>query len=346
MKKLTGTDIITLMKSSIKDDSIKNDLANLDKKDFDSDDMLVNFFYKVYPKGFSSASFQNTDKKTVTAFSSLMSKIKSEICNQGLRKSFNLLQNIKNANNKAVEVDNKFNDYSPIGDIDDQFKAAKIVRFLSKYISGADNKIALSNVYNQINSFEIDKATEGLHSVYARTNPSKNIKLAFTTLKNQVGEPYQMCPKGIYIWGNPVPMALSDCRDYCIDSKKQPDGTVSCNYLKWLNDTLITSEQAMNLFDKITVDHETMNLEKGQRTKYPKSEQDPLDSKIIRKDKLVDESFENQLDKNRTKNSETKNTKKILSDKAIEALLKDSREVFEDDELVNLESLIREAVGE
>jgi hypothetical protein len=172
--------------------------------------------------------------------------------------------------------------------------------------------------------------------------------LAFTTLKNQVGESYQLCAKGIYIWGQPVPMALSNCREYCIDVRKNPDGTIGCNYLKWLNENLTTQQQALNIFDKMPVEQDTMNLEKDQRTKFPMSDQDPLDSHMKRLDKSNYDSWEVQLEEEHAKSKGTKptTTKRIFSDKALDALLKDTRDAFDEEDLDVLENQIRASVGE
>lgn len=348
MKKLTGSDIITLTKTYLKDNGkIKDELFELSKKDFDSDDLLVGFFFKLYPGGFNSSKFKSTDNDTLEAIVDLMSKIKKEISSQGIRKAYGLIQNIKNASNEAVELENKINDevYNENETVS-QLKAAQIVNFLSKYISGNNNKTLLSQAYKNINSLKLEEAGKDLHQVFANLYPEKNIKLAYVTLKDQIGESYQLCPKGIYIWGNPVPMPISNCRDYCIDSRNHPDGTVSCNYLKWLNENLMTNEQAKNLFDKIPVEHETMNLEKGERTKFPMSDQDSQDQRMSRKNNTVDKSWEEQLEEKNKKTSVTTNVKKVVSDNAIEALLMKSRHIFDDDELNTLENQLREAIGE
>ncbi len=190
-----------------------------------------------------------------------------------------------------------------------------------------------------------DICIENIHAVYARNYPEKNVKLAFTTLKNQMGESYQLCAKGIYHSGYPVPMPVSSCREYCIDVRKNPDGTVGCNYLKWLNENLTTNEQAMNFFDKIPVEHEKMNLEDGERSRFPMSDQDSQETKVRRLDKLENEPFEKQLDKFHGKEKKAEKSEET-PDEAIEALLKDAREAFDDDDLDTLEQLLREAMGE
>ena len=345
MKKLTGSDIITIAKSASNAEVMK-EAQNLTLSDFDTDDITVRFFLKAFPEGFRSSALN--DKNLRGSFISTLENIKKEVEGHALRKAHNLLQNIKYSNNQAVQFDNLASEEEQIDSLSSQIKSAQIINFLSKYTSGIDNKNALSEAYRDINKGNIDQAAKNIRNVYSNIFPQKNIKTAFVTLKNQVGEGYQLCPKGIYIWGAPRPMAISNCREHCIDSRIHPDGTVGCNYLKWMNDNLITQEQAKNLFDTIKVAQDTMNLEKGERTKFPFSDQDSLDTRIRRNDDLVNESWESQLEKSHKDYEKIKpeKTKAITTDAAIEILLKESRDVFDEDELDNLELEIRKFMGD
>jgi hypothetical protein len=348
MKKITGSDIIILLKSFVKNSQISDELKELKQEDFDTDDLLIKLFFNVYPGGFTKSAFFNTDKDTLMDFANVMSNVKKEISLYGLRKAHNLLQNIRNADNKAVEMENTINELTADNNIDTQIKTAQLIDFLSKYIDGHENKIRLANAVKNINAYKLKEASEQIQEVFSGFYPEKNVKLAFTTLKNQVGESYQLCAKGIYIWGQPVPMALSNCREYCIDVRKNPDGTIGCNYLKWLNENLTTQQQALNIFDKMPVEQDTMNLEKDQRTKFPMSDQDPLDSHMKRLDKSNYDSWEVQLEEEHAKSKGTKptTTKRIFSDKALDALLKDTRDAFDEEDLDVLENQIRASVGE
>ena len=346
MKKLTGSDIITLIKTAESKPEIINDLKTLTASDFNSEDILVNYFFNCFNNGFSNAKFASSDGFRQTA--DAMELIKSEVSSVGLRKAYNLLQNIRNTFNEAVEQENLILKTDKAEDGQMQIKAAKILNFLSKYVDGNENKSKIKKALSDVHTFNIKNASNEVREVYSSLNPSKNVKLAFVTLKNQVGEAYQMCPKGIYNQGAAVPMALSNCREYCIDAKVNVDGTVGCNYLNWLNSQLITQNQALNLFDKMHIDQETMNLEKGDRSKFPMSDQNAQDSRIKRQESNTGESLENQLSSLNAKETKniTKKKTKVLSDKAIEALLKDTRDVFDDDELDTLEEQLRMATEE
>lgn len=352
MKKLTGTDIITLIKASSTNEEVLREAQSLNREDFNNDDLVVKTFFNSFPEGFASKKFSEADRTKVAA---TLANVKKEISNYALRKAHNLLQNIRCADNEAVQVENLFNEESPDTGFESQLKAAKLVLFLSKYIDGQKNKEILADTHKQINKGLIKEASENIHEVYSGS--PKNLRMAFVTVKNQIGEGYQLCPKGIYIWGQARPMALSNCREYCVDARLRPDGNVACNYLKWLNDTLITQDQAVNLGDKIDYDKdgiEYMELEKGKRTHFPISDQDSLDMRVVREKEADIKPWEEKLEatrdkaeQNKAKNAkENKKVEPIASDTAIELLLKDKREPFDEDDLDNLEELIRKAVGE
>jgi len=209
----------------------------------------------------------------------------------------------------------------------------------------------------KINQGKIDEAAEDIRSIFASKNQTDNVRTAFVTIKQQVGEGYQMCPKAIYQSGYPIPMEISNCRNYCIDARLHPDGTVGCNYVKWLNENLITQEQALNLFDKMDYDKDEikfMNLDKGVRTNFPMSDQDSQDMRILRDEKLTknvtSKPWEQQLEEKHQKTEkredvESKNSI-VASDSAIEKILSEMRDVFDEDDLDTLEEQIRAATGD
>ena len=353
MKKFAGSDIIVLMKAAQKDANVLREAMSLTKDDFNHDDLIVNFFFNALPDGFSSPSIADS-QRTASVLNSLIG-IKKQVCDTGLRKAHNYLQNLRGASNEVTELDNSINETELDTSLNLQIKSAALVNFLSKYIDGESNRQVLASVCSDIHRAKFDEASEKIASIFARFNPSQNIKTAFVTIKQQIGEGYQLCPKAIFQSGRPVPMAISNCRDYCIDSRLHPDGTVGCNYLKWLNENVITQEQALNLFDKMDYDKEGiefMNLEKGERTHFPMSDQNSQDLRMVRDENLTksvtmkpwEEQLETQHEKEKAKPTEKTST--IASETAIEALLKSVRDVFDEDELDTLEEQIRQAVGE
>lgn len=344
MKKLAGNDLIILMKTALSNETVLKEAQSLTKDDFNNEDIIVNCFFKAFPQGFSS--FDKTASKSVETIDA----VKREVINQGLRKAFHNLQSIRNASNEAVRLESEISGAVEVN-FETQLKTAKLLSFLSKYTDGQNNRTVLSEALQDLNKSDLDSASDKVHSIFARLNPASNIKTAFVTVKQQIGEGYLMCPKGIYQSGKPIPMAISNCREYCVDSRLHPDGTVSCNYLKWLNENLITQEQAKNLFDTMDYgsEYETMNLEKGQRTKFPMSDQDSQDMRIFRdKNVLVDglKTWEEKLETQHGQPEKKTESKSIASDKALEILLKDVRDVYDEDELDTLEAMLQAELGE
>jgi hypothetical protein len=352
MRKLAGTDVITLIKTALKDETVLREAQSLSRDDFASNDLLNECFFRVCPQGFSSEQFR--DKTASTEILNKLESAKKEIINSGLRKAFNYLQNVRNAEDAAVVLENELNDTQKLSTLEFQHKASNLINFLSKYVDGESVRESLATSCTKVLHGDIADASSLLHNVFARTNPSQNIKTAFVTIKQQIGEGYQMCPKGIFQTGQPVPMAISSCRDYCVDSRLNPDGSVGCNYIKWLNDHVITQEQALNVYDKMKSEQTTSNLEPGQRTKFPMSDQDSQDMRVIRDEKLTEsvttKSWEEQLEKVHTKNEAKaeggKKVKSVDDDGTLETMLRTMRDVFDEDELDNLEQQLREAIGE
>jgi len=350
MKKLTGSDVITIIKAS-KDQNVLNDAKELSLNDFNQDDIIVKTFFASFPEGFKSNKYASSN---IDVLATELASFKNEIVNYGLRKAHNLIQNARAAENEAVKLENSTIEAQTMSSFDSQLKAAKMINFLSKYIDGIDKKKALAEAYSLIMKKDLDNASDTIREVFSGVK--RNTRTAFVTIKNQDGEAYQLCPKGIYIWGSPRPMAISNCREYCIDAKLHPDGTVSCNYLKWLNDTMITHKQALNIGDSMDYNDgkteiEYMELPKGVRTKFPMSDQDPQDSKIDRSVKSnTEESWESQLEKEHKKfnldNKQNQKKTQIISDAAIELLLNDVREAFDEKDLDALEAEIRKSMGE
>ena len=358
MKKLAGNDVIVLMKAAMSDNAVLKEAQALSSDNFDNDDLLVKYFFKSHPQGFASKSFLSNNRVAISSSIDSLTKIKKEIVNQGLRKAHNLIQNINHSDNLAVELENSVSNFEKDSSFQLQVKASNLLNFLSKYIDGASHKEAANRACKKVNAGKLDEAVEDIRKIFSSKNPGDNIRKAFTTIKQQIGEGFQMCPKGIYQTGFPIPMEISNCRHYCIDARLHPDGTVGCNYLKWLNENLITQEKALNLFDKMDYDKdeiEFMNLDKGVRTKFPKSDEDSQDLRILRDEKLTKDitmkPWEEQLAKQHVKENSsdyrdltpTKNSI-VASDDAIEKILSDIRDVFDENDLDTLEEQIRAAV--
>lgn len=342
MQKFSGNDIITIIRTSQKNNEVLKEASSLNRSDF-NDDLLVDYFFEAHPDGFASAEAPYS--KTADA----LSLIKKQIVDRGIRKAFFNVQLLNgNHQNLAATLENEVGQYHSANSFKKetmQNKTAGLTNFLSTYVSGEKNKTLLKAASKKIEENSYQEAAELIKSAFINTTDGMT-KTAFVTVKQQIGENYQMCPKAIYQSGRPIPMAISNCREYCIDSRLHPDGSVGCNYVKWLNENLITQKQALNLFDTVKISQETMNLEKNQRSKFPMSDQDSLDSRIKRENNTSEQSWEEQLEQSHKITPKTAEPSDVVyTNSALEKLLENCREVFDEDDLDFLEARLNEEMG-
>lgn len=343
MKKLTGTDLAHIIKASINNEELKKEASLINANDYVEDDVAVKYFLKVFPGGLSGESFKKATSEKVIKVASNMTEIRDNVYNIGLRKAHALLQNVAGIESDLVTFDNKLESVNESDDINIRIKSAKLLNFLSKYASSSRHKETLSEASKNVVSGEISKAMDKIKTVFSKQDIVNN-RIAHVTVKQQEGLGYQMCPKSIYIFGKPSPMEISSCRDYCIDVRIDPDGSVGCNYSNWINSNVITQNEALNLFDKLATDQVTMNLEKGQRSKFPASDEDSLETMLNHTGQDI-ENFEDALENSRKKSDAKPVTKKVkVEEKSIEELLEGHHEYFSDDELDNLEEMLRKSL--
>jgi hypothetical protein len=155
----------------------------------------------------------------------------------------------------------------------------------------------------------LDAAAFRLRSLFASTLPKEqSIRVAYTTLRTQDGEPYLLCPKGKHVMGYPVPMEVSKCRENCIDSRMAADGSVSCQYQTWLK-SADSHDKAMARLDVHRHPDNEFNLltlAEGERAKPWTEGEIPLEKRFedstqgvnkLRDKAPADASLEAQLDK-------------------------------------------------
>ena len=150
MRKLAGTDVIVLIKTALKDEVVLKEASALSRNDFAKDDLIVNCFYKLCPDGFSSNLLQN--KVAGKNLLNSLESVKKEILNSGIRKAFNYLQNVRNASDEAVKLENELNDIQSYSIVEYQHRAAKLINFLAKYgMAKIVTMVKIENIFR--NSF-------------------------------------------------------------------------------------------------------------------------------------------------------------------------------------------------
>lgn len=145
--------------------------------------------------------------------------------------------------NEAIAAEDLDANVSDLSQIQHRIEAASA---LEKYAElSPDNRGVADDIeYLLLEGSEksIRQACAFIRSIYASSMPKSNVRLAYTTINTQSNEPYLMCPKAQKQIGQAMPMEISKCRDYCIDSRRSVDGHVSCAYKDWL--TVVADNQA------------------------------------------------------------------------------------------------------
>ena len=225
-----------------------------------------------------------------------------------LRNIFASLQSSLDINNEAVKLERTAS----------KMKTASRGFHQGESLCGVESllKIANNKEYNALVDVEkmisaggyvfLSRASEIVKNMYESYSTPRNTRVAYTTLATQDGEPYLMCPKGIYINGQAVPMEVSKCRDNCIDSRKEKDGSVSCNYQAWIKQSFQTHDVVMGRLDTTRhPDNEAnlLNIEEGKRKRHDDEvgyerlfEESKLDAaKLRNKEVNQTDSMEKQL---------------------------------------------------
>lgn len=122
----------------------------------------------------------------------------------------------------------------------------KLNKLAANAISDEEKK-AIEAIKKQIllgSNENFDAASYRTQTAFASYVPNQNVRLAYTSLSTQDGEPFLLCPKARYQIGVSKPMEISKCRDNCIDSRTTTDGKTVCAFAEWLK--LADTQQAVN----------------------------------------------------------------------------------------------------
>ena len=285
---------------------------SLENEDFDHADPIVDKFMNMGgPKHVVKIFKINSPDDITEAMQHLANTLQETrlaLVRKELRNVFASLQFALDINNDAVKLERKAS----------KMKTASRGFHQGESLCGVESllKIANNKEYNSLVDVEkmisaggyvfLSRASEIVKNMYESYSTPRNTRVAYTTLATQDGEPYLMCPKGIYINGQAVPMEVSKCRDNCIDSRKEKDGSVSCNYQAWIKQSFQTHDVVMGRLDTTRhPDNEAnlLNIEEGKRKRYDDEvgyerlfEESNLDSaKLRKKDSNNTDSMEKQL---------------------------------------------------
>ena len=228
---------------------------SLENDDFDQADPIVDKFMNMGGPKHVVKIFKINSPDDITEamhhLASTLQETRLALVRKELRKIFASLQSVLDTNNDAVKLERTAS----------KIKTASRGFHQGESLCGVESllKIANRKEYNTLVDVEkmisaggyvfLSRAAEIVKNMYESYSTPRNTRVAYTTLATQDGEPYLMCPKGIYINGQAVPMETSKCRENCIDSRKERDGSVSCNYQAWIKQSFQTHDVVMGRLD-------------------------------------------------------------------------------------------------
>ena len=284
----------------------------LENDDFDHADPIVDKFMNMGGPKHVVKIFKINSPDDITEamhhLASTLQETRLALVRKELRKIFASLQSVLDTDNDAVRLERTAS----------KIKTASKGFHQGESLCGVESllKIANNKEYNTLVDVEkmisaggyvfLSRAAEIVKNMYESYSTPRNTRVAYTTLATQDGEPYLMCPKGIYINGQAVPMETSKCRENCIDSRKERDGSVSCNYQAWIKQSFQTHDVVMGRLDTTRhPDNEAnlLNIEEGKRKRHDDEvgyerlfEESKLDAAKLRKKEVNQtDSMEKQL---------------------------------------------------
>ena len=285
---------------------------SLENDDFDHADPIVDKFMNMGGPKHVVKIFKINSPDDITEamhhLASTLQETRLALVRKELRKIFASLQSVLDTDNDAVKLERTAS----------KIKTASRGFHQGESLCGVESllKIANKKEYNTLVDVEkmisaggyvfLSRAAEIVKNMYESYSTPRNTRVAYTTLATQDGEPYLMCPKGIYINGQAVPMETSKCRENCIDSRKERDGSVSCNYQAWIKQSFQTHDVVMGRLDTTRhPDNEAnlLNIAEGKRKRHDDEvgyerlfEESNLDSaKLRKKDYSKTDNMEKQL---------------------------------------------------
>lgn len=249
----------------------------LENDDFDHTDPIVDKFMNMGGPKHVVKIFKINSPDDITEamhhLASTLQETRLALVRKELRNIFASLQSALDIDNDAVKLERTAS----------KMKTSSRGFHQGESLCGVESlmKIANNKEYNTLVDVEkmisaggyvfMSRASEIIKNMYESISTPRNTRVAYTTLATQDGEPYLMCPKGIYINGQTVPMETSKCRENCIDSRKERDGSVSCNYQAWIKQSFQTHDVVMGRLDTTRhPDNEAnlLNIEEGKRKRH------------------------------------------------------------------------------
>jgi hypothetical protein len=280
----------------VPEDMVKeNPFDLLDDNDFDSEDPVCNHFKNDLGgcKGFSmTVKMKSPD--AIEKFAELLQKLytmRKAYRLKELREVFSCINSAKQgksiARSQTIAVSKLHRLALDSGDIKEynNLMSAK--------------KAVLAGTYEKI-----DAAGFRVKNAFASYMPKTNVRLAYTQLREQNGEAFQVCPKALHQVGYGMPIQLSKCREDCIDSRVSKDGKTVCAFKEWIKISKKYFPSVVN--DLLEVHNNPENkdhlltLKKGERSNPVTYDENTYEGRMDKEGlhgKAPEEGIESQLDK-------------------------------------------------
>lgn len=289
-------------------------LSVLRKSDFDLNDPMVSNFFNngLMDKVVKIIKLpdENAHSKMIECANEF-DNFRKSCLRSSLRQAFNALQNASNNNNDAVKMER----------VASKLENKSTGMWQLEALENIDQcfKFASSNEYDFIKTARdlalegqkdyLETASDMIKSIFEDLTPKPNTRVAYTTLGTQDNEPYLLCPKGNFQGKHAVPMEVSKCRENCIDSRVDKDGTVSCAYESWLKQVFEPQNKVLGRLDVHSPNDDEkihkLNLAEGERahkltdgefgTEFRLTHSDQGVNKYRNSEKNYEDSIEKQL---------------------------------------------------
>lgn len=317
-----GTGLESILKDTIS--SISNQMSDshfmpsdspfflLKKSDFDPEDEVVSkYLSNLFD--ISKMPVKEAKPKFILCYEEIKTQRIANYRNN-LRKAYNSIQNTLDRENEAVKMERVA---SKLENKSQGYWQIESLSALDNSLNYADSQ-DLNNIKiarDMILSGEKDlllAASQMVKKIFESHTPKANTRLAYTSLSTQNNEPYLLCPKGNFVGKSAVPMEVSKCRENCIDSRVDKDGTVTCAYEDWLK---VSFEPQNKVLGRLDVhkhpDNEanSLNLKEGERSKkltegefgyeFRMTHNTQGANKIRNSEKNYEDSIETQLSNNK-----------------------------------------------
>jgi hypothetical protein len=266
-----------VMSNMAKAPSMETPFHLLNNSDFDHADPIVDKFMNMGGPKHVIKIFKIDSPDDISEamhhLASTLQETRLALVRKELRNIFASLQSALDIDNKAVKLERTASKMQISSRGFHQGESLCGVESLLK-IANKKEMDALVDVEKMISAggyIFLSRAAEIVKNMYESYSTPRNTRVAYTTLATQEGEPFLMCPKGIYVNGQAVPMETSKCRHNCIDSRLEKDGSVSCNYQTWIKQSFQSHDVVMGRLDTTRhPDNEAnlLNIEEGKRMRH------------------------------------------------------------------------------